>query len=103
MLMKRVSAPVDSVRPGPALVTALDPRRAPAVQAPPPAPRATATTQPVMQRALQVSDQAPTDATARCKDGTFLTTPVDDNSCSDHAGLAVSFPQRQAPPPKPRP
>jgi len=102
-LMKRVSAPVDSVRPAPAPVTALDPLRAPRIQAPPPAPAANATAKVTTTRASVTSDQPPAGATARCKDGTFLTTPADDNTCSDHGGLVVRFPQRQAPPQRPKP
>lgn len=103
-LIKRVSAPVDSVRPAPATVSALDPSRAPRVQAPPPAPGTAATARVTAPRALLTSDTPPAGATARCKDGTFLTTTLlDDNSCSDHGGIAVRLPQRQPPPPRPRP
>jgi len=102
-LIKRVSAPVDSVRPAPAHVTVLDPRFAPPVQAAPLAPGANAGVQPVAVRASLASDQPPANATARCKDGTYLTTVVDDNTCRDNGGLTVAFPKRQAPPPRPKP
>ena len=61
-------------------------------------------TAPLLMRTVS-DEQAPppANATGRCKDGTFLTTPVADNSCADRGGLAVRFPQRQLPPPRPRP
>ena len=87
--MKRVSPPVDSVRPAPEPVNTLDQSRAPAKAPPPPAPRANTAVQPVAARAALVSDEPPQGATARCKDGTFLTTAVDATSCTDNGGLAV--------------
>ena len=56
--------------------------------------------QQVTARASLVSDEPPADATARCKDGTFISTTVDASTCVNNGGLAVRMPARPTPPPK---
>ena len=98
---KSPGMPVDSARPAPAPLNALDPRRAPPEQPAPPAPTARRPAI-VEQRAAALSDSPPIGATARCRDGTFLLSRVDENACVGNGGLAVVFPQRQTPkPPQP--
>lgn len=92
---KSPGMPVDSAKPAPAVVNALDPRRAPAERQVPPAVRTLRSA--VAGPAVSGPTEAPEGATARCKDGTFLLTPVDVNSCLDRGGLVVAFPQRQLP------
>lgn len=94
--MQSPSLPVDSVRPAPVPLNVIDPRRAPPAQAAPPAPRSTRAIV-AEPRVAPASDVPPTNATARCKDGTFLVAPVEQSSCTDHGGLAVVFPQHQVP------
>ena len=97
--LKRMSLPVDSVRPAPVPVNALDPKRAPVKQPAPPAPGSNAAAQQVVApRAALISNEPPANATARCKDGTFVTLAVDANTCADRGGIAVRLGlQRQAP------
>lgn len=91
--MQRVGTPVDSARPKAPAPVALDPSRAPAktVIAPPSA--TTAAAQPAARAALTVADTPPAGATARCKDGTYVTRAVDANTCGANGGIAVRFPQ----------
>lgn len=101
-LMKRIGLPVDSVRPAPTPepeVTALK------KQPPPPAPsRTNPAVQQVTQRAAALtSDEPSAAASARCKDGTYITAVVDDNTCSDRGGVAVKFPPPRQAPKRPNP
>ena len=99
---RRVSAPVDSVRP-----TVASPQQAQAVREPPradPPPPPPATRQPALNATQTAAPDGPppTGATARCKDGTYLFTPTNQQSCSDRGGLAVTLASRPAPPTPPR-
>ena len=93
---KSPSMPVYSAQPAPVPMNVLDPRRAPAEQPAPPVPVARRSAV-VEQRASVISDIPPDGATVRCKDGTFVLSPVDASSCSDRGGVAVVLPQRQVP------
>lgn len=98
------SAPVESVKPRPAAVVTPSAADAPAVSAPPPPPGS----QPAASRApvplaTRADEPQPANATARCKDGSFVTSPVDANTCAGSGGLLVSFPQRRTPTPPRRP
>lgn len=66
----------------------------------------TPSTQPTRASAAQVEagpDVHPANATARCRDGSFVTSQVDANTCAGQGGLLVKFPQRRTPPPPRRP
>lgn len=93
---KSPGMPVDSARPAPAPLNALDPGRAPPEQPAPPAPTVRRAVI-VEQRTAVPSDVPPAGATARCKDGTFLLSRVDENTCTGNGGLAVVFPEHQVP------
>lgn len=70
----------------------------PAKRVPPPAPSAIA--QPLFQ-AQAVESAPPTNATGRCKDGTYVTGTIISNTCFDRGGLATSFPPPRTAPIKP--
>ena len=100
--MKRVGLPVDSLRPKGTGAAAVDSLRAPRRQAPPARPTAAVTRIPQAAQASLRSDAAPAGATARCKDGSFATGPVDANTCASNGGLAARLPSAPATPPPPR-
>ena len=98
---KLVGAPVDSVRPAirPAPSPLVDDR---ASAPPPPAPSAQRQAQRTTEVAPTPDGPPPTGATARCKDGSYLFAPVNDESCRDRGGLVARFAPPPVPPTPPR-
>lgn len=91
-----VSPPVDSFRPAAARTPAAPPIP---VVAPPPPPKPGTEARAVSASASLRSDEPPPGATARCRDGTFLSGALPADPCGDRGGLAV----RITPPPPLRP
>ena len=74
-----------------------------AVVTPPPLPvdqptRAPLPTAAPALRAVVADEPAPASATARCKDGSYLTGAANEVRCADKGGLAVRFPVITLPP-----
>ena len=67
--------------------------------APPPAPARNP--QPLAQASVVAPTAPPTDATAQCKDGTYLFGTLPAQPCADHGGLAARLPTKPPPPKKP--
>ena len=101
--LRPASAPVDSVRPtkaAPQPVQVLE--EPPRVDPPPPAPGTRPSAQKAVAPASAPDGPPPVGATARCKDGTYLFVPTNDQSCSERGGFAVTFTPRPAAPTPPR-
>jgi hypothetical protein len=106
--MKRVSPLPDSTRAAArraaskATVAEVRPA-APATQAGPPAHRAPKQTVPTANLSL-AQQPPPAGATARCKDGTYLSSTPSPTACDANGGLAaVLLKAQQAPTPPARP
>lgn len=97
--MPRASVAVDSVRPAPADATPA----APAVARPadPATVRQATTALPSATLRVEPDLPPPAGATARCRDGSYVTTPVDGSTCDGRGGLAVRLPVRPVPGPRP--
>lgn len=100
LLVVPVGPPVDSVRPAPVVAAQVVPLQ---VGSPPPVPQAAPVARRLDAQALIQSDAVLIDATARCKDGTFLFGALPAEPCAERGGLVALIPVKPAPPRPPRP